>query len=61
MRGSRMQRETRTIPVGKKSAVEIYEVLGLASNFPQDPPWLTEFARALESLILDPDEARLTA
>jgi adenylate cyclase len=38
----------RFIAVGKKKAIGIFEVLGLVKDFPQDPLWVTEFARALE-------------
>ena len=38
----------RFIVSGKKKAIGIFEVLGLVKDFPQDPLWLTEFARALE-------------
>ncbi|HZM02420.1 MAG TPA: adenylate/guanylate cyclase domain-containing protein [Candidatus Saccharimonadales bacterium] len=33
--------------IGKAQSVGIYEVLGLADDFPQDPPWLIIFERAL--------------
>lgn len=36
------------IVAGKKKAIGIFEVLGPAQDFPQDPPWLTEFAAALK-------------
>ena len=38
----------RFVVVGKKTPVGIFEVLGPATDFPQDPPWLTGFATALE-------------
>jgi adenylate cyclase len=38
----------RFLVVGKKKSVGIYEVVGLAKDFPQEPGWLTTFNRALE-------------
>lgn len=38
----------RFIVAGKQKAVGIFEVLGLAKDFPQDPSWFTEFAAAME-------------
>ena len=48
----------RFIVAGKKKPVGIYEVLGLAANFPQEPEWLIAFGRALDSFVKrDLDEA----
>jgi adenylate cyclase len=38
----------RFIVVGKKNPVGIFEVLGPATDFPQDPPWLETFNRAMK-------------
>lgn len=34
--------------VGKAKPVDIFEVLGPATNFPSDPPWFVKFAQAIE-------------
>lgn len=52
----------RFIVSGKQKAVGIYEVLGFAKDFPQDPPWLTAFNRAMAHFAerdLDGAEKRL--
>jgi adenylate cyclase len=41
----------RFIVVGKKKPVGIYEVLGLAESFPQEPAWLAEFDKALNCFV----------
>ena len=44
----KLRRLGNFIVAGKKKAVGILEVLGPAKDFPQDAPWLTEFATALK-------------
>jgi adenylate cyclase len=41
----------RFIVSGKEKAIGIFEVFGLAKDFPHDPPWLTFFNRALEHFV----------